>query len=192
MHDAVLQYTELAEGKSDVLERLGLESKQYALGTVHRAENTDDLKSLKGILVGLAGIAQESLPVIFPIHPRTRKLLSSLAPRLLSLTLPDHLRFIALVSYLDMLTLEKHAKMVLTDSGGVQKEAFFFGVPCFTLREETEWVETANSGCNVLVGCEPSRIIEAALKANSEQDVVYPYGDGQAAARIVGLLERVL
>lgn len=134
MYDAVLLYLELAEKKSKVLEQLSLKPKGYALATVHRAENTDNPERLKGIFKGLATIAKEGLPVIVPRHPRTRKTLTSFN---LHPSAPN-LRLIEPVSYLDMLVLEKNARVILTDSGGVQKEAFFFQVPCVTLREETE------------------------------------------------------
>lgn len=196
MYDAVLQYTELAERKSEILERLRLEPKGYALATVHRAENTDDPKRLKAIFQGLVAIAQEGLPAIVPLHPRTRRALSRLsAPSLLGSSAPP-LKIIDPVSYLDMLVLEKNARVILTDSGGVQKEAFFFRVPCITLREETEWVETVEAGWNVLVGCDPDRIRQAALDlpALSLNPVPLtpassPYGDGRAAERIVLVLQ---
>ncbi|MGQ9756201.1 MAG: UDP-N-acetyl glucosamine 2-epimerase, partial [Desulfotomaculales bacterium] len=160
MYDAVLQYVDLAECRSRILEELGLEPKSYALATVHRAENTDDPVCLRGIFQGLATLAQEGLTVVVPLHPRTRNALSPL-----SLTpdpSPRNLLIIEPISYLDMLMLEKNARVILTDSGGVQKEAFFFRVPCVTLREETEWVETVAAGWNTLVGCDPGRIAQVA------------------------------
>lgn len=164
MYDAVLLYSELAQQKTDILPRLGLAPGGYALATVHRAENTDDPERLHAIFTGLANIARGGLPVIVPLHPRTRRSLS-FAP---STPYPSNsrLRLIDPVSYLDMLILEKNAKVILTDSGGVQKEAFFFQVPCVTLREETEWVETVEAGWNTLVGCDPNRIVRAALTSS--------------------------
>ncbi|QAA76350.1 MAG: UDP-N-acetylglucosamine 2-epimerase (non-hydrolyzing) [Candidatus Bipolaricaulis sibiricus] len=190
MYDAVLQYAELAEAKSGILERLALEPRCYALATVHRAENTDDPVRLRGIFQGLATLAQEGLTVVVPLHPRTRNALSSLSftPNYL----PRNLLVIEPISYLDMLMLEKNARVILTDSGGVQKEAFFFRVPCVTLREETEWVETVEAGWNVLVGCDPERIVHAALEAQPGKECAWPYGDGQAAERIMnGILFHV-
>lgn len=192
MYDAVLMYLELAEAKSKILEHLGLKPKGYALATVHRAENTDDPKRLLSIFDGLARIAAEGLPVIVPLHPRTRHALSAVASHLLRAPAPSHpctpaasstpspptpspptpdLRIIEPVSYLDMLVLEKNARVILTDSGGVQKEAFFFRVPCVTLREETEWVETVETGWNMLANCDPERIIQAAASISS---IPYP------------------
>lgn len=183
MYDAVLQYAELAEAKSGILKRLELGPKGYALATIHRAENTDDHARLRRIFAGLEAIAREGLPVVFPVHPRTRK-----QTEVIDLGLTA-VRLIEPVSYLDMLILEKNARVILTDSGGVQKEAFFFRVPCVTLREETEWVETVETGWNVLVGCDLERTVRAALRAQQGEKTAWPYGDGRAAERIVSLLE---
>jgi UDP-N-acetylglucosamine 2-epimerase (non-hydrolysing) len=184
MYDAVLLYLDLAEKKSEIMERLGLKPKSYALATVHRAENTDQPERLRSIFEGLERVAEEGLPVILPLHPRTRKQLNTLGIH------PKEVQVLDPVSYLDMLVLEKNARVILTDSGGVQKEAFFFRVPCVTLREETEWVETVETGWNTLVGCDPERMVQAALEAHPGIESVWPYGDGQAAGRIMDLLGR--
>jgi UDP-N-acetylglucosamine 2-epimerase len=184
MYDAVLLYLDLAEKKSEIMERLGLKPKSYALATVHRAENTDQPERLRAIFEGLERVAKEGLPVILPLHPRTRKQLNALGIH------PKEVQVLDPVSYLDMLVLEKNARVILTDSGGVQKEAFFFRVPCVTLREETEWVETVETGWNTLVGCDPERMVQAALEAHPGIESVWPYGDGQAAGRIMDLLGR--
>lgn len=136
MYDAAVFYGDKAERESRILEQLGLEPQGYILATVHRAENTDDPRRLKAILETLAEVHKE-LPVVFPVHPRTRK-----AALQLGLGHPlKSVRSIEPVGYLDMLRLERNARLIVTDSGGVQKEAFFYRVPCVTLREETEWVE---------------------------------------------------
>jgi UDP-N-acetylglucosamine 2-epimerase len=179
MYDAVLLYLNLAEKKSEIMERLGLEPKSYAVVTVHRAENTDQPERLRAIFEGLERVAEEGLSVILPLHPRTRKQLNALGMH------PKEVRVLDPVSYLDMLVLEKNARVILTDSGGVQKEAFFFRVPCVTLREETEWVETVETGWNTLVGCDPWRMVQAALETRLGGESVWPYGDGRAAERIV-------
>ena len=179
MYDAVLLYLDLAERKSEIMERLGLKPKSYALVTVHRAENTDQPERLRAIFEGLERVAKEGLSVILPLHPRTRKQLNALGIH------PKEVQVLDPVSYLDMLVLEKNARVILTDPGGVQKEAFFFGVPYVTLREETEWVETVETGWNTLVGCDPKRMVQAALEAHPGIESVWPYGDGQAAERIV-------
>jgi len=183
MYDAALMYLKLAEEKSTILDELDLRPKGYALATVHRAENTDDPKRLKAIFQGLATIAQEGLPVIVPLHPRTRRTLSSLSSTPYPST--PYLRIIKPVSYLDMLVLEKNARVILTDSGGVQKEAFFFQVPCVTLREETEWVETVENGWNTLAGCDSEQIVSLAREARPGRESSHPYGNGRAAERVV-------
>jgi len=161
--------------------------KSYALATVHRAENTDDPERLSTIFKAFKEIAENGLPVVVSLHPRTRRALSSLEPNPLS-HIPASLHLIEPVSYLDMLALEKNARVILTDSGGVQKEAFFFKVPCVTLREETEWVETVESGWNILVGCVPERIIQVSLQVQVGRKYVWPYGNGKTAKRVVEML----
>ncbi|MEM2045976.1 MAG: UDP-N-acetylglucosamine 2-epimerase, partial [Candidatus Bathyarchaeia archaeon] len=138
---------------------------------------------LRAIFAGLEAIAQTGLPVILPLHPRTRKQAEALG------LFPNGVRVLEPVSYLDMLLLEKNARVILTDSGGVQKEAFFFRVPCVTLREETEWVETVETGWNVLVGCDRERILGAALAAQSGVESAWPYGEGEAGGTVVRLLK---
>jgi len=186
MYDALLLYAELAEKRARILEKLNLKPKAYALATIHRAENTDNPERLGAILEGLERIAREGLPVLLPLHPRTRKQLRETGLH------PKDVRVLEPVSYLDMLILEKNARVILTDSGGVQKEAFFFRVPCVTLREETEWVETVEAGWNTLVGCDAERIVQVALEARSGEESVWPYGDGRAAERVLEILERGL
>jgi UDP-GlcNAc3NAcA epimerase len=147
MYDSILYYSKLAEEKSTILKDLNLFSPNdfytpnYYLVTLHRAENTDDPKRLRSILGALDEIGKDT-PIILPLHPRTKKMMKM--HRLFSLS--RRVRLIEPVSYLDMLKLEKNAKAILTDSGGVQKEAYWFRVPCFTLRDETEWVETVKKG----------------------------------------------
>jgi len=182
MYDAVLLYLNLVEKKSEIMERLGLKPKSYALVTVHRAENTDQPERLRAIFEGLERVAKEGLPVILPLHPRTRKQLNALEIH------PKEVQVLDPVSYLDMLVLEKNAQVILTDSGGVQKEAFFFRVPCVTLRDETEWVETVETGWNTLVGCDSERMVQAALEAHPGIESVCPYGDGRAAGKIVSAI----
>jgi UDP-N-acetylglucosamine 2-epimerase len=139
---------------------------------------------LRTIFESLETVAYEGLPVVVPLHPRTRAALSSF------LFNPDSLRLRILepLPYLDMLVLEKNARVILTDSGGVQKEAFFFGVPCVTLREETEWVETVDAGWNTLVGSDPEKIIRAVREAKEGIESAWPYGDGEAGKRAVQVL----
>ena len=186
MYDAVLYNAQKAEEISKILDRLNLRPGEYYLATVHRADNTDDPRNLRKILEVLRHL---DLPTIFPIHPRTRKALKDLK---LELDSPASLlRLIDPVSYLDMLILEKMARKILTDSGGIQKEAYFFEVPCITLREETEWVETLREGWNTLAGTDPRAIGRALQKdtpGDSRSDV---FGDGHAAEKMADLLDQL-
>ncbi len=156
MLDAVLQFA-TEERESPSLRELGLEGRNYALVTLHRAENTDDVKRLANVLNALE---QLRLSVVLPMHPRLKHMLGEEGTRMLASH--SHIRLIEPVGYLEMLMLEKKAQMILTDSGGVQKEAYFLGVPCLTMRNETEWVETLHGGWNELVGTNPSAILCAA------------------------------
>ena len=189
MYDAALFYGERAEQRSGVLQQLGLKRGGYVLATCHRAETTDSAAALGGIADALAAIARDRI-VIFPVHPRTRQALAAhqLTARL------GHVRTIEPMSFLDMVALERNARVILTDSGGVQKEAFFHGVPCVTMREETEWVETVASGRNRLAGSSPTRIQEAFMAALSQPpgagDGASPYGDGAAARHIEACLAK--
>lgn len=185
MYDCVLEYSRRAAERSDVLTRLGLGhgsvTSNYYLATVHRAENTDDPCRLDAIYEALTALASGGVTVVWPVHPRTRKALGD------NRAVHDNLRLIEPVSYLDMLLLEQHARLILTDSGGVQKEAFFFHVPCVTLRDETEWIETVNTGWNRLASADTQRILEATRQAVTAlpDTSAQPYGDGHAAEKIV-------
>jgi UDP-GlcNAc3NAcA epimerase len=182
-----MQSQEGAHSSSALLGRLGIEPKGYCLATVHREENTDDQTTLASILEALAEISASRKPVLFPMHPRTRKKLDASGMARLS---GKGLQMIDPVGYLDMIALESNAFAVITDSGGVQKEAFFSQVPCITLRKETEWVETVQSGWNVLAGTEKDRIIGAfdAITAARAQGPPPLYGNGKAARNIIGEL----
>ncbi len=187
MYDAVLMFSERAEQRSTLLKDLGLQDGGYLLATIHRAYNTDDLEVLKNIFSALESIDEQ---IIFPIHPRTRA-------RLESAGLTGHawaggrIHLIDPVSYLDMLMLEQHARLILTDSGGVQKEAYFFAVPCLTLRPETEWVETVESGWNLLVEPEAESLSEALQHRFPTLDQHPPFfGDGRSAQAMVSVLEQ--
>jgi UDP-N-acetylglucosamine 2-epimerase len=184
MYDALVQNICLAEKRSDVLLRYGLKDKQYFLATVHRAENTDNVERLRGILCALMELVYSGRTIVFPLHPRTRKLVDGLDIQQL-----DRLILLPPVSYLDMLCLEKHAKVILTDSGGVQKEAFWLAVPCVTLRNETEWVETVKSGWNLLVGVRAPDIIKGAYQCETAVPLsAAPILGGDASGQIVAAL----
>jgi UDP-GlcNAc3NAcA epimerase len=186
MYDAALFYSELAGDQA--VRSLGLKPREYFLATIHRQENVDDLQRLETIVRALSRCAQE-LPVVLPIHPRTRKQLAQSG--LDQLVDSERLRLVDPVGYLDMVQLEKDARVILTDSGGVQKEAYFFGVPCVTIRNETEWVELVESGANRLAPPESVQgIVDAALAAVAEQHRPAPglYGDGKSADAIARAL----
>jgi UDP-GlcNAc3NAcA epimerase len=181
MYDAALVFGEIAERKSTVIRALELTPKGYLLATVHRAENTDDPIRLRNIMTAFQELARTQT-LVLPVHPRTRpKLTSDLRP------LTSGFRLIDPVSFLDMVMLEKHARTILTDSGGVQKEAYFHGVPCVTLRDETEWVETVDAGWNQVVGADAERIVEAARRAQPGRPIP-EYGSGDSSDNIVKAL----
>jgi len=180
MYDLALWGLEVAEQKSTILETLGIEPGGYLLATIHRPNNTDDPGNLSAIVSALNDVAET---VIFPAHPRTQKALKHWG-----IHLNSNVRITEPVGYLDMLVLEKNARMILTDSGGVQKEAYILGVPCVTLREETEWVETVEAGWNILVGASRERIVEAVRNFNPTGERPPLFGDGHASQRIVEIL----
>jgi UDP-GlcNAc3NAcA epimerase len=187
MFDAALYYSARAMATSTILKQFGLATKQYVLVTLHRAENTDDPQRLRTIVRCLREIA-ESLTVVFPVHPRTRK---ALGQKCVEGQLAGRLLLLDPVSYFDMIILEKNARIIATDSGGVQKEAFFYQVPCVTLREETEWVELVELGWNRLAAPASVQAIVSAIWAGistTPPETVSPYGDGNAAERIAALL----
>jgi UDP-N-acetylglucosamine 2-epimerase len=180
MLDACLAMRERSGGGA--LARLGVTAGGYHLATIHRAENTDVPARLAGILGGLSRLAR---PVIFPVHPRTRREISRW-----NLAIPPNVSAIPPVSYVDAVGLVARARKVITDSGGLQKEAYFLGVPCVTVREETEWPETVQAGWNVLVTTDPASIVSAvedAPAAPAPPDLER-FGGGRACERILGEL----
>ncbi|TGE39546.1 UDP-N-acetylglucosamine 2-epimerase (non-hydrolyzing) [Desulfosporosinus fructosivorans] len=183
MNDAFLYNLELAKEKSNILQTLGLTSKSFILCTIHRAENTDDPTRLTQILKAVSQISQ---PVVLPLHPRTRKIVQELGLN----SLLEQVKVIEPVGYLDMITLEAHALKLVTDSGGVQKEAYFAGVPCITMRDETEWVETVEVGWNRLTGADEGKILDAVESFTPPDDRPSIFGDGHAAEQFVTALER--
>ena len=190
MYDVALHYSKKSERFSHILDELDLQAGNYVLATVHRAENTDEPTRLHAIFEALEQIAK-GIPVVVPVHPRTRAMLPSTASMGQS---KGRLRLIDPVGYLDMVMLEKNARLIATDSGGVQKEAYFHAVPCITLRDETEWVELIDSGWNTLVTPSDSacvaEAIERALDRRIEADSrPMFYGDGHAAENIVAAIE---
>ena len=185
MYDAVLAFSTAAEAKSRIVEDLGLAHRGYVLATIHRAETTDDPARLAAVVEGLVEVAADC-PVILPLHPRTRAALqrTGLAERAAAL------RLVEPVDYLDMLLLQRHAALVVTDSGGLQKEAFFHRVPCVTLRTETEWVELVEIGWNQLVPPTDGAAVAAGLRATLSAPLPAEpagdlYGGGHASEAIV-------
>lgn len=188
MYDAALYYGTRTRG--DTLSKLGIETKKYVLATIHRAENTDAGPRLHDVFAGLSAVADD-LPVVLPLHPRTRVALNR--EKLLEKCNPN-LRLVEPLGYLDMVMLEKHAAVIATDSGGVQKEAFFHRVPCVTLRDETEWVELVELGWNRLVPPKDAQTIENGVRAslNAGSNLAAPldlYGGGKAGEAITRLLQ---
>ncbi len=193
MYDSILYNSKLAEKKSSILKDLGLltqnselRTPNYYLATLHRAENTDDPEKLVSIL-GALNTLSKTVPVILPLHPRTRKMMK--IHHLISKA--QKVRFIDPVSYLNMLMLAKNARAILTDSGGVQKEAYWLRVPCVTLRDETEWIETVQSGWNVLVGTGTRKILKGMKYLKRKQPSrrrLDLFGDGKAGEKIIQVL----
>jgi len=180
MYDITLELRERAARRALPPEAAALD--RFALATVHRAENTDDPERLSAIMEGLERVARDLCPVIFPVHPRTAKRLAAMGIE------PRHVMLVPPAGYLEMAALESRAQFILTDSGGVQKEAYFLEVPCITLRDETEWVETLANGCNTLAGADAARIAAAAGGARSAGPWTAVYGSGQAAGIILDAL----
>jgi len=181
MFDAALFYGKKADASSHILSKLGIKAREYTLATVHRAENTDDPVRLKAIF---KGIGNSNKQVVLPVHPRTRARLQAN-----NLTLPPNVLAIEPVGYLDMVMLEKHASLIVTDSGGVQKEAFFYQVPCLTLRDETEWVELVEAGWNQVVPPLSSGVVADAIGSARMPGIsIQPYGNGNAAELVADKL----
>lgn len=188
MYDTCLHFLPLAEKRSDIIRKLGLSGKEYLLMTIHRPSNTDDPQTFSGIL---KAVSESPWPVVFPCHPRTKKVMNTPSVKQI-LSKIKHLKIIEPVGFLDMLHLENHAMKILTDSGGVQKEAFFLGKPCITLRTETEWVETVEAGYNIIAGSETHRIVEAIQNFMPSHKRLNLYGDGHASDKIVEIMRGFL
>lgn len=189
MYDAALYFGELAQKKSNAVSTLGLEAGGYVLATVHRAENTDDASRLKIIFNALLTLSAQRT-IVMPLHPRTEKCLKTIG---MYEQVKEGLLLIDPVGYLDMVALEKNAQLIITDSGGVQKEAFFYQVPCITLRDETEWVELVHSGWNRLAPPNDEETILDAVAAAAKGRPVesqQPYGDGHSAVAIADILRK--
>jgi UDP-GlcNAc3NAcA epimerase len=190
MYDNTLYFSKLANQKSDILKRLELKSEEYLLLTLHRNTNTDDPERLTSIFKAIDRISlQHKCRIVFPIHPRTQKKWDQLHDEVLKQKIADNtlLTIIPAVSYIDFISLEKNALMIITDSGGVQKEAYFFEKKCLIIREETEWVELVDLGMARACGVEEDKIVKAFDSLSKKIDLHYPkiYGDGKAAEFII-------
>ncbi len=179
MYEAMLYTLSLVPAESDILTRLAVTPGQYVFATTHRSENTDDPERLSQILLGISDVAQQGTEVIFPVHPRTRS-------RMEPLLLHAGVRLIEPLAHLETLTLVRNASLVMTDSGGLQKEAYWLNTPCLTMRDETEWVETVDMGWNLLTGADRSRILQGASSMMSgslpERQPLYGEGTGVSSA----------
>ena len=186
--DAVQQNLGIANSNTKILNDLGVESGRFLLATVHRQENVDNKTRFTGIIKGLQQTQNElKIPLIYPIHPRAKKQLEKFGINTNGLTLVEPL------DYLGFLLLESKAKLVLTDSGGVQEETCILGVPCVTLRDNTERPETINVGANILAGTEPNKILEATKTSLAQKRTwINPFGDGKTARKIVIILKKEL
>lgn len=184
--DAVFQNLELSKKKSTILKKLGLKEKEYFLVTSHRVENVDSPEHLRNIISALETLhIEHAIPVVFPMHPRTQKMIEQFG---ISKTQMSGIMTIAPVGFLDFLQLESHARLVLTDSGGVQEETCILGIPCVTLRENTERPETIEVGANILAGTTKEKILSSTREMLLRTaDWTNPYGDGMAGSVIVTL-----
>jgi len=179
------------QGRTEILRKYGVRPREYVLATIHRAANTDNPDNLRRILEAMRQIGADGLKVLFPIHPRTRRAMEK--SDLWSLMDTQAVITTDPVSYMEMIALESEARLLLTDSGGVQKEAYFFGVPCVLAREETEWTELVETGWNRVAGAETASIVAAVAAILREDFTDKPrpdfYGDGAASIRIAGVLK---
>jgi len=192
MLDIALKVSKIVD-INEVLKKYNLEYKNFILVTIHRAENTDNLENLKSIWEALVEIAQNNIKIFFPIHPRTKKALKE--NKLLGNNIPNNLILSEPVSYKEMVALEQSAKLIITDSGGVQKEGPFFGTPCIIPRNETEWTEIIDIDFNKLVGTKKENIVKISLKIFNEEKTYAPvrefYGDGKAGEKIVRVIKEL-
>ncbi len=184
MYDNSLYFSAIAEQKTDVINRLGLRDKPYVLATIHRDSNTDQPKRLGAIFDAIVKIAEEH-PVVLPLHPRTSKLIKTNLSEQFQQTIfdSDNIKLIPPVSFLEMIQLERHASLIMTDSGGVQKESYFFRKPCVILRPETEWVEIVKTGAATLADADKDKILEVSQEYLRQSPTNYPeiFGNGHAA-----------
>lgn len=185
MYDNTLHFSNAIEGRDGLMKSMNLKSKEFILGTIHRDNNTDIPERLTDIFSALLTVQKETgLDIVLPLHPRTKnKMTTNLAANVAEeLEANEHFHIIEPAGFLDILELEKNARLIITDSGGLQKESFFVECPCVILRDQTEWVEIVNNGNAILTGSDETKVIEACRNLLSKSDYTYPkyYGDGEA------------
>ncbi|KOA21117.1 UDP-2,3-diacetamido-2,3-dideoxy-D-glucuronate 2-epimerase [Clostridium homopropionicum DSM 5847] len=180
MFDAVLKFKDLSRNKIDFLNKLGLSENEFILSTIHRAENTNYIDRLENII---GALSESNKKIVLPLHPRTKKYISEYG-----LKVGENVKIIEPVGYLEMVLLESMSQKIVTDSGGVQKEAFFLGKPCITMRDETEWVETVQNDWNMLTGTNKAKIIDGILNFAPSKEQEKIFGDGKAASKILEVI----
>ena len=184
MYDAVLMFKERSKEKEYMLNEIGVSKGNYILTTIHRAENTNDINRLRNIIEALN---ESNENIVLPLHPRTKRFIEDY-----NLKLNDNIKVIDPVGYLEMLMLENNSKKIVTDSGGVQKEAYFMKKPCITMRDETEWVETIKEGWNVLVGTNKEKILYEIKSFNPSSEQKNIFGDGNASKIIIDIIKETI
>ena len=181
MYDSLLYYGKIAEQKSRILKNLKLKQKEYILLTLHRPYNVDNIQKLQNIF---SALKQTKRFIVLPVHPRSRKMIEST-----NTIIPENISIIEPLGYLDFIFLQKHSEKIITDSGGIQKEAYLNGIPCITIRPETEWIETVKAGWNVLVGDKKDQLIENCLHFKPSHNRPRYFGDGNSSKKIISILE---
>ena len=181
MYDSLLYYGKIADQKSRILNNLKLKQKEYILLTLHRPYNVDNIQKLQNIF---SALKQTKRFIVLPVHPRTCKMIEST-----NTIIPENISIIEPLGYLDFIFLQKHSEKIITDSGGIQKEAYLNGIPCITIRPETEWIETVKAGWNVLVGDKKDQLIENCLHFKPSHNRPRYFGDGNSSKKIISILE---
>ena len=181
MYDSLLYYGKIAEQKSRILKNLKLRQKEYILLTLHRPYNVDNIHNLQNIF---SALKQTKKIIVLPVHPRSRKMIERT-----NTIIPENISIIEPLGYLDFIFLQKHSEKIITDSGGIQKEAYLNGIPCITIRPETEWIETVKAGWNVLVGDKKDQLIENCLHFKPSHNRPRYFGDGNSSKKIISILE---
>lgn len=184
MYDAINLFKERAKEASTIIEKFDLAPNSYILSTIHRAENTNSVERLTSILSALSSCGKK---IVLPLHPRTKRFIEEY-----NLHIGDNIKIIDPVGYLDMISLQENSQKIVTDSGGVQKEAYFLKKPCITMRDETEWVETVENGWNVIVGSDSNKIMNALENFNPTGTPASAFGNGDSSSIITQIIKDYL